>query len=410
MIKTVLVTLMSVAVIVGALLLTRSIVVSFPVQGKSKITDRSEVSLGNTIPPPLTQESVREIAPALPGTLVKNKKEANSAPLPKGNISLNQPVPKKLAFALLSISNPEYASKAQALLENKNIDGVALQVGWASLETDDEIFNWTVLDSVLKIAHDHKKSVTLHIFSGSPAGRPFSGWLKSVGVKTYTLVDFQGRTHEEALPWDQTLLSQYAQFLKSLASHLSNAGYSDTVARISVAVPVSEMDLIACRNNSLANTYPYDRATYLASWEAMIDAHATAFPNIKKFISMPVGLICFPERDYTFFKNIIDYAFKNFGTTFEPFAADLTSVGSDRSLAYQEVISKASVGYQPIWASTSDPSNRMKGTYPNSLLQATCAAVKGGADYVEIYSVDVLNPDATIQKGIEAIHDATLCP
>lgn len=313
---------------------------------------------------------------------------------------------KSLAFALLSLSNPQNVSQVSTLLANTSIDGVALQIGWTSMETSDDVFDWTTLDTALKTAKDSGKRVTLHIFPGGPLG--IAQWLKNAGVETYS-VSFRGRTREEVLPWDQTFLSQYSQFLNSLAEHLSSAGYLSTVARISVGVPVGEMDLVACRDNTLASVYSYNRDTYLSSWKTMIDAHATAFPSIKKFISAPVGLICYPDRDTQFFTDVMDYAFKKSGAMFVPFAADLTSVGSDRMKPYTNMVSSRGLGYQPIWSSTNDPSNRVKGVYPEKLLQSTCKAVADGADYVEIYAVDVSNIDATIQKGVRAVHDSSLC-
>lgn len=319
------------------------------------------------------------------------------------------PEAKRLAFALLSLSNPTNVSQVSTLLDNPSIDGVAVQIGWTSMETADEVFNWTTLDATLKTAKDRGKGVTLHVFAGAGGSQAFSPWLKAAGVKTYTLTDPMGRTHEEGVPWDQTLLSQYSAFIKSLAVHLASTGYTSTVARMSIAVPVAEMDMIACKNNMLANTYPYDRATYLASWKTMIDAYNTSFPSLKKLVSAPVGLICFPERDTQFFVDVMDYAFKNYGATFSPFAADLTSIGSDRMKSYTDMVPTKGLGYQTIWSSTNDRNNRMIGTYPGTLLSAMCKAVSDNADYVEVYAVDVTNTDATIQKGIQALHDSTLC-
>lgn len=313
---------------------------------------------------------------------------------------------KVLAFALTS-AGPQSAGQVGALLDNSAIDGVALQIGWPTLETSDEVFDWRILDESLKAAKDRNKNLTIHVFSG--AGLKVAPWLKATGVQTYTLTDFQGRTHEEALPWDEKYLSQYAQFLKSLAAHIAGAGYSGTVARLSVAVPVAEMDLIACRDNMLAGKYAYDRATYLASWKTMIDAYAAAFPSYKKFVSAPVGLICYPDHDTQFFSDIMNYASSKYGTSFVPFAADLTSEGSDRMRSYTSLIPKLGLGYQTIWSATNDTSRRMKGMFPDNLLQAVCKAKSDGADYIEIYAVDVLNTDATLQKGIKAVHDVSLC-
>lgn len=316
---------------------------------------------------------------------------------------------KKLAFALLSLANKDNISQVDALLSNSSIDGIAVQIGWTGMETADEVYDWTTLDTLIKKVKQKWKGLTLHVFSWVGWALPFPLWLKNAGVKTYTLTDFQGRKREEALPWDETFLSQYSQFLKSLSAHLSDSDSLDTIKRISVSVPVAEMDLVACRENKLAGTYEYDRATYLSAWKMMIDAYAASFPSVKKLISAPVGVICFPEHDTQFFVDIMDYATVHYGTTFIPFAADLTAEGSDRMKPYIDQFSKGGLWYQPIWSSTEDPSTRMKGTYPWSLLKATCEAISDKADYIEIYAVDVSNTDTTIQKWIKAIHDPTLC-
>lgn len=374
------------------------------------------LSVGTIVVPTTPQE----VIPTPPFSIAPVKQSATETPSQKpvsvpgsvpGSVKpqIIPPTPttnKVLAFALASAGS-QSASQIGTLLDNTAIDGVALQVGWPTMETSDGVFNWATLDASLKAAKDRKKNITIHVFSG--AGLKTAPWLKAAGVQTYTLTDFQGRSHEEALPWDETYLSQYTQFLKSLAAHLSGAGYADTVARISIAVPVAEMDLIACKNNMLGGTYPYDRATYLASWKTMIDAYATSFPNHKKLISAPVGLICFPNRDTQFFTDIMNYASGTYGTNFAPFAADLTSEGSDRMKSYTSMVPKFGLGYQTIWSATNDRSLRMKGAYPGNLLQAVCKAKSDGADYIEIYGVDVLNTDSTIQKGIKAVHDASLC-
>lgn len=318
-------------------------------------------------------------------------------------------VDKKLAFALLSLANKDNISQVDALLSNPSIDGIAVQIGWIGMETADEVFDWTTLDTLVKKVKKEWKGLTLHIFSWVGWALPFPLWLKNAGVETYTLTDFKGRKREEALPWDKTFLSQYSQFLNTLSTHLTSTNWLDIIKRISVSVPVAEMDLVACRENMLAGSYEYDREVYLSAWKMMVDAYVTSFPTVKKLISAPVGLICFPKHDTQFFVDIMDYANTNYANMFIPFAADLTVEGSDRMNPYIEQFSKGGLWYQPIWSSTEDPSNRMKGIYPWSLLKATCKAISDNADYIEIYAVDVSNTDTTIQKGIKAIHDPSLC-
>lgn len=308
-------------------------------------------------------------------------------------------VPARRAFALTQLDGP-----IQSLLAQPGIDGVALQVSWSALQPSADLYDWAELDAALAIAKSDGKEVTLHVLG------TVSSWQKAAGVQTYSFVDLQQKSHEDAIPWDAIYLSEYTRFLTVLGEHLAGAGYVQTVARISVGVPVAEMDLVACSNGMLAPQVPYDRATYLAAWKQMIDAHQATFPDTKKFISAPVGLICFPERDLRFYRDVTSYAEQVGGASFVPFAADLTSEGSDRMSSYLDLVAGLGLGYQTIWSSTNDPSDRMKGQYPGNLRTAVCTAIAEGADYIEIYAVDVLNPDATIQDAIQAIHDPGACP
>ncbi len=316
-----------------------------------------------------------------------------------GHVQTDGLTPSRRAFALTQLNGP-----LEELLGRPEIDGVALQVSWSALEPSNDLYSWTELDAALAQAKSHGKEVTLHVLG------TVSPWLKAAGVQTYSFVDFQQKSHEEAVPWDAIYLSEFTKFLGAFRDHLTGAGYVQTIARISVGVPVAEMDLIACSNGMLAPQVRYDRAIYLAAWKRMIDAYHAAFPDTKKFISAPVGLICFPERDLQFYRDVMSYAEQAASTGFVPFAADLTSDGSDRMSSYLDLVAGRGLGYQTIWSSTNDSSNRMKGQYPENLRTAVCTAIAQGADYIEIYAVDVLNPDATIQDAIQSIHDPRHCP
>ena len=305
------------------------------------------------------------------------------------------------AFALTQLTGP-----VATLLENPGIDGVALQIGWDSIETSDDRFEWSSLDAALSVAQERSKGVTLHVFAG---GFKVSPWLVAAGAQTYSWTDPQGRAREEIVPWDEIYLAEFTEFLGALASHLASTGHLATVERISVAVPVAEMDLAACRENVRAQSYSYDRRVYLESWTRMIDAFDASFPATRKFVSAPVGLICFPERDEQFYRDVMTYARARSESGFIPFAADLTAEGSDRMAPYVDLASANGLGFQTIWSATNDPTNRMKGTYPDNLRAAVCKALALGSNYVEIYAADVLNGDPAIQRGVLALHHAELC-
>lgn len=309
--------------------------------------------------------------------------------------------PANRAFALTNASFPRLGD----LLSHTGIDGVALQLRWGDYETADGTYDWSGLDAVLAKVKTAGKLATLHFLA---AIHPPS-WLAGAGAQMYTFQDRAGNSVTQPVPWDSVYLGRFADFISAMAAHLKSTGELGAVFDVSVAAPTSEMNLIGCQQGTLGSSIPYDRAKYLKAWKTMIDAFETAFPNKAKFISMPQGgLICRPAVDKAFYGEVMTYA-KSKGNHFWMFAADLTANGSQRESDYTSLVGTFPLGFQTIWSATNDPSHRMKGTFPSNLEQATCTAMADGATYLEIYAADVLNTDATIQKGISVIHDPSGC-
>jgi hypothetical protein len=316
-----------------------------------------------------------------------------------------KPIPptNKQVYALAGLTDPNLA----LLLDHPEIDGISLQAAWMNMETSNNNFFWADLDSALKLAKDRGKGVTLRPLSAFRSGAPMVEWMKTQGMQTFIATNNLGVTSELALPWDDVFLSQYIEFLNALSLHINQAGYADTLVRIQVSAPVNEMDIPPCRNNIIGNTFPYDRAKYLSSWERTIDAFNAAFPDTTKLISANGGRICRPQIDEEFFRDVMGYASRKYNG-FVPSANDLMTTGSDRMSPYLDLASEG-LAYQMIWFSTKASNNRLGGTYPTNLLQSVCKGIDDGADYIEIYAVDVLNPDSTIQSAIQAVHDSSLC-
>ena len=311
---------------------------------------------------------------------------------------------KRQAFALVKLGDPQIST----VLSNPDIDGVAIQAGWLEMQQGQNSYTWTSLDSALSIAKSKGKSVTLRPLEVFKGNAPLLVWLKSLGMKTTVAKNGIGVTSELAVPWDEVYISKYIEFINALSAHLKQAGYSDTLVRIQVTAPVNEMNIPNCRNNMIGGVYPYDRTKYLATWKRVIDAFNSAFPNTLKQISGTSGQICSPEKDSSFFSEVTTYALNNYGKSFVPSANDLTVSGSGRMSPNLE-IAKQNVAYQMIWFATNASNNRLGGTYPDNLLQSVCKGIEQEGDYFEIYAVDVLNSNSTIQNAIKAVHSDSLC-
>jgi hypothetical protein len=304
---------------------------------------------------------------------------------------------RRLAFALSNSRN----ANLDRLLQNPNIDGLALQEGWELLEPEQGKYRWESLDHALDLAIRYRKYLSIHLLA-SP--RP-PHWLEQEGAQFFSGVDFRQRRTRDVVPWDRVYLERYTKFLQTLASHLQQRKAESYVFGLGAVVPVAECNLVCCRGNMLGDVR-YDRSAYLAACKQMLDVYASTFRQARIFISPPVrNLICVPEPDHNFFPEEMNYGLSKYGKRMWMFAADLNAEGSERTAPYLQFASKTGLGYQTIWSATDDPGHRMKGTFPGNLLESVNRGIKNGALYFEIYAVDVLNPSSEIQKALSVIHN-----
>ena len=298
------------------------------------------------------------------------------------------------------------AAKAQAFaldsgVDNAAMDGLAIRLAWSRLEPTEGSYSFTQLDDALNKVATARKSATLHIF-GAVAQGATPSWVKTAGAQFYTA---NGRT--DPVPWDSVYLTKWAAFVPKLAEHLTQAGTASLVTRISITVPVPEMNLFSCTRGLLDSaSIPFDRAKYLAAWKQMVDVYQSAFPTTAKLISAPQNGICLNDGDTKFFREVMDYALSKDAQHFGMFAADLSAVGSARVQPYVDLSSRAAISFQPVAAFSNDPNRWVKGT----MLELYCAGLKLGGSYFEVYSADLTNADPAVQQGIGAIHDPSRCP
>jgi len=304
---------------------------------------------------------------------------------------------RALVFALTNSGDATLAS----LLDHAGVDGVALQEGWARIEARKDEYSFAAIDGAIEKARARGKRVTLHLMA-SPRT---PDWLAAAGAAYYTGTDIRGNTVTDVVPWDPVYLERYSLFLRALARHLAERGTLATIFDVSAVVPVSELNLVACRDGKLGEALAYDRSKYLSAWKQMVDVLHEAFPGTAKFVSPAVNdLICAPERDASFYRDLMSDTLDLHGTSFWVFAADLNADGSQRTRDYLDIAARTSLGYQTIWSATDDPTGRMGGTYPGNLAEAVRKALSNGASYLEIYAADVRNPEPAIQDAIRLAH------
>lgn len=332
--------------------------------------------------------------------------QAPQAPAPEPAASPESgptPEPNQPARVFSLIDVGDSTALLDAFAGRATVDGLALRTSWSLLEPVQGVYDWKTLDAAFDTVRARGKQLTLHV-GVSSVGVP--GWLVALGAVTYSYKTPMGATVTEPIPWDATFLSRYTQFLAALAAHIQARGDAGLLHAVSDGVPVPEMSLVGCQNAVLSGGIAYSRASYLSAWKATVDAHASAFPATRLFVSAPVSVICMPDNDgKAFYTELMNHALAK-SSTATAFAADLNAAGSMRLRQVDaSIMSRASVAFQMIWSSANDTQHRMQGT----LNDALCRGQASGARYFEIYKADISSPDAAIQAAIERVRAGQPC-
>lgn len=330
---------------------------------------------------------------------------------PVSTTTSNAEQPAKL-FALMDLY--DNSSQFNSYLQLTAVDGIAVRTTWDDIQpTNETSYNWDQIDNAFALAKSMNKKVTLHIVSAVYGDTP--AWVYSAGAQSYTYQKQSGEIRTDPIPWDSTYLTKWAGFLNALRDHLATLNYTSQLEYISVAAPVPEMSLVACKQGDLNSDYSgstaYSRTDYQNAWKNVILATNNAFPSTKKLLPAPVRDICFRDTDGgAFYQELFNYANTLSPGTFMHFATDLNAVdsGSWRLDQITSVIKAADVGLQYTWSYSQDNGNKLGGT----LLKATCdKGIKNfNGRYFEVYKADLDSSTPSVQSAIKAIHEPSTCP
>ncbi|MBI4909167.1 MAG: beta-galactosidase [Acidobacteria bacterium] len=325
-----------------------------------------------------------------------------------------------ISFALLHGADTEVRGEAFVLLDPREtieslrnffdsplVDGAAVRTSWVELQPAAGRFEWTTLDAQISTAKSYGKKLTLHIIASSYAAPP--AWVYERGAQSYQVRAPNGTIHTEPLPWDPVFLSSWQEFTAALAAHLKEVEALETVANISVAVPVPEMSLVGCLNGVLAQSprIAYSRPDYLDAWRTSIRTMHSELPQIRKFVSAPVREICMPDHDgAAFYGEVLEFMKSLEEGRFAIFTADANALGSQRLANIAPLTETTPTAAQFIWSYSNDPNGRFQGP----LLDSICGAhTRYGVRYFEVYKDDLRNPDPLVQEAISRIHFLEQC-
>lgn len=321
-------------------------------------------------------------------------------------------------YALGSASHP----MPEATFASTFIDGVALRYWWKTLEPRPRIYDWSSIDRDIAIASAHGKKVSLSVAAGFGAPE----WLYDSNVERFTFrwTKTWGAppcTEQRIpVPWDPTFLSEWRIFVRELGHRYDSNSGLVLVKLTGVNGASEETNLphetgtfirrgaVACfSTDDIAQwrRLGYSREKVEGAWKAIADTFSESFPH--KHLAIMTGP-SFPRLDgFSLFStkkrkpdaqvaaNLIADGIARYGDRFVVQNNGLSAFWNWQKVA--AVAGRLSTGYQMLWSVTDDRQCRMNHHVapcdPRTTLSlAIDRGIGAGADYLEIYTVDVMNP------------------
>ncbi len=311
------------------------------------------------------------------------------------------------------------------VLHNPYVDGIALRSKWNQVEPREGIYNWADLDKEVFDAVANGKKVSLQVTPGiwTP------DWVYTAGAKAFWFKWDKkywgqpvGTDIRIPIPWDNVYLDKWLQFIRALGEHYAsnpnivlikmtgvNCSTEETYLPSSINEALTDIkgNFVCMSNNDVANWQKagYTRLKVEKAWRAITDTFAQAFTNqslaiqiVESFPPIDDNGILIPHRkkDWQITNDFIHQGLQTYGNRFIVMNDSLSAFWIKKSvvaLAKQGV----TTAYQMAWFVTGDRTYRMnhgKSDNPHIILQkAIDKGITAGAEYLEIYPVDITNPE-----------------
>ena len=314
------------------------------------------------------------------------------------------------------LANSDRAS-LQSVLDNPSIDGLSIRASWSAVETADNVYDWTFIDSEVAKAGASGKWVFLRIMTQS--GRPqwVTDAIVAAGGKFFTWSD-SGGTYSIPVLWDPIYVAKKKEMIAALAARYGN-NPTVKIVGVSFANCNSEDWNIPHLPDNVAEwlALGWDTATMLDTWKQFVDIAMTGFPNA--FVSLAIngnghtsGLNLDPDADYLA-RNAILYANLNYPGRLivqkNGFSTTTTAApGGDGNfeLLYDAYPNGAC---QMLFWCFNDPTYRMNGGVPGdpaTILQNTINIALGyRVRFMEIYQLDCVNLPQQITYAHNSLHN-----
>jgi hypothetical protein len=279
-----------------------------------------------------------------------------------------------------------------AIYQNPNVAGIAVRTRWPTLEPGEGQYDWSYLDGQIQMAKAASKRVSIYVHD-------VPDWVYADGAQA-----FPSDSGNIPVPWDPVFLDKWTGFIQAFGARYANEatvaytrGSTESVTN-GWGLPTTD------RSGQTWAAYGYTPQRLLQAMQTVVDAFLTAFPQTHHWAE--VGTIPFENdisgRPDTYVaEQIAGYGFSVDPDRFGVWRENLSGCIPDPPTGGPWLVPfehKGMNGAQMLWHVQDGPT-RMNpcGISPNDKQTVLMAAVQKGLDYgmpyLEIYQLDIIDPD-----------------
>ncbi|HLW70488.1 MAG TPA: hypothetical protein VKS22_07680 [Candidatus Binataceae bacterium] len=302
------------------------------------------------------------------------------------------------------------------VLNNSNVDGIAVKVGWSFIESVNGVYSWAELDSVIAQVAAVSKTVTLNVVPGYQT----PSWLFSEGAQGFNFVWDEPWGPKLCsivtipLPWDPVFLAKWNAFIQAMGARYNsnptvvgvkisgvNSKDEETMLPYGVNESISSGKTKCTGYDDVTDwqAIGYTRLQVESAWRQIAANYAVSFPSKALVATMDVGGFPPIDDNGTIFVGLQPAVGQDQQATLDIIAMGVTDYGQRFGLQFDGLISWGSgwstensyagqiiTGYQTASA--------MGSKLPSALTIATGAKT----DYLELYSSDLTS--SSLQSAI----------
>jgi hypothetical protein len=124
-------------------------------------------------------------------------------------------------FATISRKDFDNTELVSKLLDKQEVNGISATFTWKDVNPQEDKYEWSKIDNLLKLAKEHDKSVILRISTAGSDLESMSDtpdWVIESDVKTLSFKDPAGKDHKMPIFWDSTYLAKWSNFVQDLGA------------------------------------------------------------------------------------------------------------------------------------------------------------------------------------------------